>query len=132
MLRLSKLQIMADFYLGVSQMYNIFHYLTSLLQVFFKEIFLYILESPSSSFEHKWMVIQALTRICAGRRWALFPVFLFCLSIINFANLVFIHSLSITFFSVSVEHNADRIIQHMNILINMTLYCRIGSRNLNT
>ena len=36
-----------------------------LLQVFFKEIFLYILETPSSSFEHKWMVIQALTRICA-------------------------------------------------------------------
>jgi len=35
--------------------------------VFFKEIFLYILESPTSSFEHKWMVIQALTRICAGR-----------------------------------------------------------------
>ena len=34
-------------------------------QVFFKEIFLYILETPSSSFEHKWMVIQALTRICA-------------------------------------------------------------------
>jgi len=36
------------------------------MQVFFKEIFLYILESPTSSFEHKWMVIQALTRICAG------------------------------------------------------------------
>ncbi|KAK3733623.1 hypothetical protein RRG08_063293, partial [Elysia crispata] len=35
------------------------------IEVFFKEIFLYILESPSSSFEHKWMVIQALTRICA-------------------------------------------------------------------
>jgi brefeldin A-inhibited guanine nucleotide-exchange protein len=35
------------------------------IEVFFKEIFLYILESPTSSFEHKWMVIQALTRICA-------------------------------------------------------------------
>ncbi|XP_013083903.2 brefeldin A-inhibited guanine nucleotide-exchange protein 1-like isoform X2 [Biomphalaria glabrata] len=35
------------------------------IEVFFKEIFLYILETPSSSFEHKWMVIQALTRICA-------------------------------------------------------------------
>ena len=34
-------------------------------QVFFKEIFLYILETATSSFEHKWMVIQALTRICA-------------------------------------------------------------------
>ena len=35
------------------------------IEVFFKEIFLYILETGSSSFEHKWMVIQALTRICA-------------------------------------------------------------------
>ncbi|KAF4798340.1 hypothetical protein TURU_065069 [Turdus rufiventris] len=33
--------------------------------VFFKEIFLNILETSSSSFEHKWMVIQTLTRICA-------------------------------------------------------------------
>ncbi|KAF4523943.1 hypothetical protein B566_EDAN013698 [Ephemera danica] len=33
--------------------------------VFFKEIFLNILETSSSSFEHKWMVLQALTRICA-------------------------------------------------------------------
>lgn len=37
----------------------------ALFQVFFKEIFLNILETSSSSFEHKWMVIQALTRICA-------------------------------------------------------------------
>lgn len=37
-----------------------------ILQVFFKEIFLNILETSSSSFEHKWMVIQTLTRICAG------------------------------------------------------------------
>lgn len=36
-----------------------------LYQVFFKEIFLNILETSSSTFEHKWMVIQALTRICA-------------------------------------------------------------------
>ncbi|ELU08063.1 hypothetical protein CAPTEDRAFT_213398 [Capitella teleta] len=35
------------------------------IEVFFKEIFLYILETSSSCFEHKWMVIQALTRICA-------------------------------------------------------------------
>ncbi|XP_037928195.1 brefeldin A-inhibited guanine nucleotide-exchange protein 1 isoform X2 [Teleopsis dalmanni] len=35
------------------------------IEVFFKEIFLNILEATSSSFEHKWMVIQALTRICA-------------------------------------------------------------------
>jgi len=36
------------------------------LQVFFKEIFLYILETSTSSYDHKWMVIQTLTRICAG------------------------------------------------------------------
>lgn len=35
------------------------------IEVFFKEIFLNILETSSSSFDHKWMVIQALTRICA-------------------------------------------------------------------
>lgn len=35
-------------------------------QVFFKEIFLYILETSTSSYDHKWMVIQTLTRICAG------------------------------------------------------------------
>ncbi|XKL63402.1 hypothetical protein PGB90_005766 [Kerria lacca] len=35
------------------------------IEVFFKEIFLNILETTSSSFEHKWIVIQALTRICA-------------------------------------------------------------------
>ncbi|XP_038056628.1 brefeldin A-inhibited guanine nucleotide-exchange protein 2-like [Patiria miniata] len=35
------------------------------IEVFFKEIFLNILETPTSSFEQKWMVVQALTRICA-------------------------------------------------------------------
>ncbi|KAJ8279746.1 hypothetical protein COCON_G00068120 [Conger conger] len=35
------------------------------IEVFFKEIFLYILETSTSSFDHKWMVIQNLTRICA-------------------------------------------------------------------
>uniref|UniRef100_UPI00358E014C brefeldin A-inhibited guanine nucleotide-exchange protein 1-like n=1 Tax=Myxine glutinosa TaxID=7769 RepID=UPI00358E014C len=35
------------------------------IEVFFKEIFLNILETTSSSFEHKWMVTQTLTRICA-------------------------------------------------------------------
>ncbi|XP_056131495.1 brefeldin A-inhibited guanine nucleotide-exchange protein 2 [Lampris incognitus] len=35
------------------------------IEVFFREIFLTILETASSSFEHKWMVIQTLTRICA-------------------------------------------------------------------
>lgn len=44
---------------------NRFILMCSFWQVFFKEIFLNILETSSSSFEHKWMVIQALTRICA-------------------------------------------------------------------
>ncbi|XP_077259680.1 brefeldin A-inhibited guanine nucleotide-exchange protein 2-like isoform X1 [Temnothorax americanus] len=35
------------------------------IEVFFKEIFMNILKTCSSSFEHKWMVIHALTRICA-------------------------------------------------------------------
>lgn len=35
------------------------------IEVFFKEIFLNILETTSSTFEHKFMVIQALVRICA-------------------------------------------------------------------
>ncbi|KAM9855174.1 brefeldin A-inhibited guanine nucleotide-exchange protein 2, partial [Aulostomus maculatus] len=35
------------------------------IEVFFREIFLNILETSTSSFEHKWMVIQTLTRICA-------------------------------------------------------------------
>lgn len=41
--------------------------LSSVTQVFFREIFLTILETSTSSFEHKWMVIQTLTRICAGK-----------------------------------------------------------------
>ncbi|XP_060073397.1 brefeldin A-inhibited guanine nucleotide-exchange protein 1-like [Ylistrum balloti] len=44
---------------------NFKQYLKMQIEVFFKEIFLSILETPSSSFDHKWMVIQALTRICA-------------------------------------------------------------------
>uniref|UniRef100_A0A3B3ZMZ8 SEC7 domain-containing protein n=1 Tax=Periophthalmus magnuspinnatus TaxID=409849 RepID=A0A3B3ZMZ8_9GOBI len=35
------------------------------IEVFFREIFLTILETSTSTFEHKWMVIQTLTRICA-------------------------------------------------------------------
>lgn len=47
-------------------MFQIKSFTSLILQVFFKEIFLNILETSSSSFEHKWMVIQTLTRICAG------------------------------------------------------------------
>lgn len=35
------------------------------IEVFIKEIFLTILESPTSTFEHKWLVLQVLTKICA-------------------------------------------------------------------
>lgn len=34
--------------------------------MFFKDIFLNILETSTSSFQHKWMVMQTLTRICSG------------------------------------------------------------------
>uniref|UniRef100_A0A8D9B2L0 Brefeldin A-inhibited guanine nucleotide-exchange protein 1 n=1 Tax=Cacopsylla melanoneura TaxID=428564 RepID=A0A8D9B2L0_9HEMI len=35
------------------------------IEVFFKEIFLNILEASTSSFQHKWIVIQALIKFCA-------------------------------------------------------------------
>lgn len=35
------------------------------IEVFFKDIFLYILENQSSSFGHKWIIIQIMTRICS-------------------------------------------------------------------
>lgn len=47
-------------------------FLSLFFQVFFREIFLTILETSSSSFEHKWMVIQTLTRICAGWRTSVY------------------------------------------------------------
>ncbi|XP_021954399.1 brefeldin A-inhibited guanine nucleotide-exchange protein 1 isoform X2 [Folsomia candida] len=34
------------------------------IEVFFKEILLPLVESAGSSFEHKWLAVQALTRIC--------------------------------------------------------------------
>uniref|UniRef100_A0A1A9W040 SEC7 domain-containing protein n=1 Tax=Glossina brevipalpis TaxID=37001 RepID=A0A1A9W040_9MUSC len=49
----------------VALLSNFKTHLKKQIEVFFKEIFLNILEATSSSFEHKWMVIQALTRICA-------------------------------------------------------------------
>lgn len=36
------------------------------IEVFFRDIFLNILETPSSSFDHKWMVIQSLNKICSN------------------------------------------------------------------
>lgn len=49
----------------VALLSNFKAHLKKQIEVFFKEIFLNILEAPSSSFDHKWMVIQALCRICA-------------------------------------------------------------------
>ncbi|XP_076264030.1 ADP ribosylation factor guanine nucleotide exchange factor Sec71 [Rhynchophorus ferrugineus] len=46
-------------------LYNFKLHLKMQIEVFFKEIFLNILETSNSSFEHKWMVIQALTKICS-------------------------------------------------------------------
>ena len=39
----------------------------SLTQVFFKDIFLNILETSTSSYQHKWLVLQALVRVCGGK-----------------------------------------------------------------
>ncbi|CAF0723278.1 unnamed protein product [Brachionus calyciflorus] len=36
------------------------------IEVFFREIIIFLLETPTSSFEHKWLVIQALTHVCAN------------------------------------------------------------------
>lgn len=49
----------------VTLLSNFKQHLKMQIEVFFKDIFLYILETPTSSFHHKWMVVQALTRVCA-------------------------------------------------------------------
>lgn len=49
----------------VALLSNFKTHLKKQIEVFFREIFLNILEATTSSFDHKWMVIQALTRICA-------------------------------------------------------------------
>lgn len=36
------------------------------IEVFFREIILFLLETPTSSFEHKWLCVQALTHVCAN------------------------------------------------------------------
>ena len=36
------------------------------IEVFFREIIIFLLETPTSSFDHKWLVIQALTHVCAN------------------------------------------------------------------
>ncbi|KNC84586.1 hypothetical protein SARC_03205 [Sphaeroforma arctica JP610] len=41
-------------------------HLKAQIEVFFKDIFMLILESPTSSFGHKWMVLNALQRICSN------------------------------------------------------------------
>lgn len=48
----------------VALLSNFKTHLKKQIEVFFREIFLNILETSTSTFEHKWMVIQALTRIC--------------------------------------------------------------------
>ena len=36
------------------------------IEVFFRQIIIFLLETSSSSFDHKWLVIQALTQVCAN------------------------------------------------------------------
>eukprot|EP00047_Mylnosiga_fluctuans_P017396 m.61060 g.61060 ORF g.61060 m.61060 type:complete len:1686 (-) comp7058_c0_seq3:111-5168(-) len=40
----------------------------SQIEVFFKEILLNVLEIPTSSFQHKWLVVQALLKVCQGKQ----------------------------------------------------------------
>lgn len=42
------------------------HHLKKQIEVFFREIVIFLLETPTSSFDHKWLVIQALTHVCAN------------------------------------------------------------------
>jgi brefeldin A-inhibited guanine nucleotide-exchange protein len=49
----------------LSLLQNFKAHLKMQIEVFIKEIFLNILETPTSTFEQKWLVIQALTKICA-------------------------------------------------------------------
>jgi len=42
------------------------HHLKKQIEVFFREIIIFLLETPTSSFDHKWLVIQALTHVCAN------------------------------------------------------------------
>lgn len=38
------------------------------IEVFFKDIFMLILESPTSSFQHKWMILQVSMRVLPSLR----------------------------------------------------------------
>lgn len=40
-------------------------HLKAQIEVFFKDIFMLILESPTSSFQHKWMILQVFNRLVA-------------------------------------------------------------------
>lgn len=50
----------------VSLMADYKQHLKKQIEVFFREIILFLLETPTSSFEHKWLCIQALTHVCAN------------------------------------------------------------------
>lgn len=42
------------------------HHLKKQIEVFFREIVIFLLETHTSSFDHKWLVIQALTHVSAN------------------------------------------------------------------
>ncbi|KAL5248280.1 hypothetical protein ACHWQZ_G017457 [Mnemiopsis leidyi] len=44
---------------------NFKYHLKMQIEVFFKDIFLSVLENPSYSFQHKWFVMRALAKVCA-------------------------------------------------------------------
>jgi brefeldin A-inhibited guanine nucleotide-exchange protein len=50
----------------VSLLADFKQHLKKQIEVFFREIIIFLLETPTSSFDHKWLVIQALTHVCAN------------------------------------------------------------------
>ncbi|CAI8011228.1 Brefeldin A-inhibited guanine nucleotide-exchange protein 2 [Geodia barretti] len=55
-------ELSLSIFLALFQTFKI--HLKMQIEVFFKEIFLNILESATSSFQHKWLVLEALGRVC--------------------------------------------------------------------
>jgi brefeldin A-inhibited guanine nucleotide-exchange protein len=50
----------------VSLLVDYKQHLKKQIEVFFREIIIFLLETSTSSFDHKWLVIQALTHVCAN------------------------------------------------------------------
>ena len=83
-------------------------FVLSSFQVFFQEIFLGILEASSSSFQHKWLVMQALSRICSGTVATLLLI----------SKLSFIHSC--IFYFAEINCNTSLYVNSLLVIQNFT------------